>query len=250
VFLSFVPSFFLCMRLELSLLCRWRVHSSVGPPISVSPSVPPLTSVHLSIHPSVRPIHIQTVRPPRPRHPRHPHRPQWGDPTGRGDGGESIYGPAFREEIRPHLKHEGPGVLGMAASGPGTQGSQFYLTYRRVPRGSVSLSSVLQYPFVSLNRFLPLSLLQAQTHQITHPNTRKHARPRTLTSLPPLSPPLPQLLPRPRWDPHRLWPCRRRSLHPGASRATWRRYGGEARARGRHRQDGGPCGSFLGDGEG
>ncbi|KAE9036549.1 Peptidyl-prolyl cis-trans isomerase-like 2 [Phytophthora rubi] len=55
---------------------------------------------------------------------------QGGDPTGTGRGGQSIWKKPFRDEIDSRLSHDARGVLSMANSGPGTNNSQFFITFK------------------------------------------------------------------------------------------------------------------------
>lgn len=58
---------------------------------------------------------------------------QGGDPTGTGEGGESIYGQPFKDEFHTRLRFCRRGLLAMANAGKDDNGSQFFFTFAPAP---------------------------------------------------------------------------------------------------------------------
>jgi len=60
---------------------------------------------------------------------------QGGDPESTGKGGKAYFTgqPKFEDEFHPKLSHDQRGVLAMANSGPNSNGSQFYFTFKECP---------------------------------------------------------------------------------------------------------------------
>jgi peptidylprolyl isomerase len=58
---------------------------------------------------------------------------QGGDPTGTGRGGKSIWKKNFKDEFSSKATFNKAGILAMANAGPGTNGSQFFITVAPTP---------------------------------------------------------------------------------------------------------------------
>ena len=55
---------------------------------------------------------------------------QGGDPTGTGNGGDSMWNKPFEDEFKSNLVHQGRGIVSMANAGKDSNKSQFFITFR------------------------------------------------------------------------------------------------------------------------
>ena len=101
---------------------------------------------------------------------------QGGDPTGTGKGGSSIWGNKFEDEFSTSLKHDTRGIISMANSGPNTNGSQFFVSYKpaahlnnkytvfaKVIHGMETLDSMEKVPVDARDRPLEAITLRSVT---------------------------------------------------------------------------------------
>jgi peptidyl-prolyl cis-trans isomerase A (cyclophilin A) len=90
---------------------------------------------------------------------------QAGDPTGLGHGGP---GYRFRDELDTGLRHDRPGTLSMANAGPGTNGSQFFITVKPTPWLD-GMQSVFGYIVEGLDVAEAIASVPVQSERPTEP---------------------------------------------------------------------------------
>ncbi|KAJ2192854.1 Peptidyl-prolyl isomerase cwc27 [Coemansia sp. RSA 530] len=103
---------------------------------------------------------------------------QGGDPSGTGNGGESIYGAPFADEFHSRLRFNRRGMLGMANTGANENGSQFFITLTATPE--LQKKNTLFGAVVGDSLFNALKLgegeIDKETERPTHPKFIKQVR--------------------------------------------------------------------------
>ncbi|KAI9502894.1 cyclophilin-like domain-containing protein [Coemansia spiralis] len=103
---------------------------------------------------------------------------QGGDPSGTGEGGESIYGQPFADEFHSRLRYSRRGLVGMANSGMNDNRSQFFITLAPTPE--LQKKNTLFATVVGDSLFNALKLgegeVDKETERPVYPRKIKHAR--------------------------------------------------------------------------
>ncbi|NOT32272.1 MAG: peptidylprolyl isomerase [Planctomycetes bacterium] len=97
---------------------------------------------------------------------------QGGDPLGTGMGGPAY---KYAGEFSPSASHTRPGMLSMANAGPGTDGSQFFLTFKETP-GLDNKHTVFGEVVQGLENLLKLEKYGSQGGATTKPLTIETAK--------------------------------------------------------------------------
>lgn len=96
---------------------------------------------------------------------------QTGDPN--NNGGQSIWGKPFEDEVKPTLKHNARGIVSMANCGPNTNTSQFFITYDKAPQldGKYTVFGKIIHGFDTLDR------IEQETENVITKSVTIHANP-------------------------------------------------------------------------
>uniref|UniRef100_A0A1I8IFX3 Peptidyl-prolyl cis-trans isomerase n=1 Tax=Macrostomum lignano TaxID=282301 RepID=A0A1I8IFX3_9PLAT len=114
---------------------------------------------------------------------------QGGDPTGTGEGGDSVFGKPFGLELHSRLRFNRRGLVGMACLQPGQNGSQFFFTLAATPE--LEKHNTIFGQVVGNSLFNMLRLAECETDQQERP-----LNPQRIISARVIDNPYPDLAPR------------------------------------------------------
>ncbi|GMS84317.1 hypothetical protein PENTCL1PPCAC_6492 [Pristionchus entomophagus] len=96
---------------------------------------------------------------------------QGGDPTGTGQGGESIYGKTFKDEFHQRLRFNRRALLGMANAGKDMNGSQFFITLGAEPARELDRKHTLFGKITGPTVFNMLRMAETEVDNNERPKT-------------------------------------------------------------------------------